>query len=261
MRQVMSAGVCAIAAGVASSAAADISFVSQQRTISVATSSDGNLQAESVEDLSSFVRTLNIATTFPGTGGTVPNIAGSRIDCQIDPNSIRATGSLNGAGGIGLAAGNIEFGEARASVRATFIVDSPVQFSLRVAPRPDLEPTDEFRLELRDLTRNFRHISLEEFDPPQQVALNGTLQPGEYLFRYQIETTFDGAEDSRSYSFNLTFGCPADINGVDGVTLGDALDFLAAYFAREARADFNRSGEVSVQDVFDFLTAYFIGCA
>jgi len=55
--------------------------------------------------------------------------------------------------------------------------------------------------------------------------------------------------------------CPADFNGIGGVTVQDIFDFLAAYFANDPRADFNTSGSVTVQDIFDYLSAYFTGCA
>lgn len=54
--------------------------------------------------------------------------------------------------------------------------------------------------------------------------------------------------------------CPADINGLNGVTVQDIFDFLSAYFGHGPQGDFNASGVVSVQDVFDFLAAYFSGC-
>jgi glucose/arabinose dehydrogenase len=54
--------------------------------------------------------------------------------------------------------------------------------------------------------------------------------------------------------------CPADFNGVGGVSVQDIFDFLAAYFAADPRADFNGVGGISVQDIFDFLAAYFAGC-
>jgi hypothetical protein len=54
--------------------------------------------------------------------------------------------------------------------------------------------------------------------------------------------------------------CPADFNGVGGVTVQDIFDFLAAYFANSPSADFNHVGGVTVQDIFDFLAAYFTGC-
>lgn len=55
--------------------------------------------------------------------------------------------------------------------------------------------------------------------------------------------------------------CPADFNGVGGVSLQDLFDYLAAWFTQGKGADFNASGSVTVQDIFDFLTAWFVGCA
>jgi hypothetical protein len=54
--------------------------------------------------------------------------------------------------------------------------------------------------------------------------------------------------------------CPANFNAVDGLTVQDLFDFLAAYFLQDPAADINASGAVSVQDIFDYLTAYFTGC-
>ena len=54
--------------------------------------------------------------------------------------------------------------------------------------------------------------------------------------------------------------CPADFNGVGGLTVQDIFDFLTAYFTGSSEADFNATGSVTVQDIFDFLAAYFAGC-
>lgn len=54
--------------------------------------------------------------------------------------------------------------------------------------------------------------------------------------------------------------CPADFNGVGGLSVQDIFDFLAAWFAGDARANFNGTGGISVQDIFDFLAAWFAGC-
>lgn len=55
--------------------------------------------------------------------------------------------------------------------------------------------------------------------------------------------------------------CPADVNGVGGLTVQDLFDYLAMYFNGDARADFNRDGGLGVQDIFDYLHAYLTGCA
>lgn len=54
--------------------------------------------------------------------------------------------------------------------------------------------------------------------------------------------------------------CPADFNGMGGVTVQDIFDFLTAWFTGSPSADFNGAAGVTVQDVFDFLTAWFQGC-
>ena len=63
-----------------------------------------------------------------------------------------------------------------------------------------------------------------------------------------------------SAPITLTVRCPADFNGVGGLTVQDIFDFLSAWFSGDPRADFNGSGSITVQDIFDFLSAWFAGC-
>lgn len=56
--------------------------------------------------------------------------------------------------------------------------------------------------------------------------------------------------------------CLANFNQVDGVSVQDVFDFLAAWFAADPRADLrgNGNGPPGVQSIFDFLAAWFAGC-
>lgn len=54
--------------------------------------------------------------------------------------------------------------------------------------------------------------------------------------------------------------CPADINGSTTITVQDIFDFIALWFALDARADINGIGGVTVQDIFDYLARWFAGC-
>jgi hypothetical protein len=54
--------------------------------------------------------------------------------------------------------------------------------------------------------------------------------------------------------------CPADFNGVGGLSVQDIFDFLSAWFAADPRANFNGVNGITVQDIFDFLGAWFGGC-
>lgn len=74
-------------------------------------------------------------------------------------------------------------------------------------------------------------------------------------------STFAGAGTACGPVGNPTTCCPANFNGVGGVTVQDVFEFLVAYFGASPSADFNGVGGVTVQDVFDFLVAYFRGCA
>lgn len=265
MGQFVHLSACAVAAGLAmglaSAASGSVTLQTQQRSITAATTSNANIQTVNAPGFAPFVESLSVSNVFQGPAGPVNNLAASRIDCQVDPNAIRATGTLRGAGGLSVALGAVETGDAKAAILVTFLVTTPEPFNLFAAARPNLHPTDEFVLELKNLTTNNRLFSLEQSDPPEAVNLNGVLPPGQYSLKYRIELSVDGDDTSRDFAFNLALGCPADFNGIDGVTVQDVFDYLAAYFASEARADLNHSGDVTVQDLLDFLLAYFTPCS
>jgi len=295
-RSTHTACLAALVGACGSMAQADVALLTQQRTLSVTTTSDGNTQSASASDFSPFVQTLSVGTTFPGPAGSVANLASGRIDCQVDPNTIRASGTLTGAGGILAATGATQLGDAKCSVIVTFEVNSAAPFSLVAAPRPSLHPTDEFEVTFRDQTRNVNLISLGGTDPARAVDIRGVLQPGTYLVKYKVEATFDGDQTSRDYSFNLSMPtltglvdcngngvddridialgnapdanhdwvidscqCRADWTGDGGVSVQDLFAFLDDWFA--GRADFDHSGSTSVQDLFSFLGAWFSGCS
>jgi hypothetical protein len=207
--------------GLTSLASADVTLLTQQRSITAATTSNGNIQTVSAPDFAPFVQTLTVSDTFTGPTGPVTTSAGSRIDCQINPNSIRAFGSLSGAGGIRASTGTTEIGDAKAAILVTFQVVVPTPFNLVADPRPAVNPNDEFVIELKNLTLNDRIFRLESTDPAQAVDVSGILQPGQYSMSYRVEVTAGGSELIRNYSFNLTVPSPgaAVLPGLAGVCL------------------------------------------
>ncbi len=58
---------------------------------------------------------------------------------------------------------------------------------------------------------------------------------------------------------NTTPCCKADFNHTSGIAVQDIFDFLNAWFASSAAADFNGGG-LDVQDIFDFINAWLAGC-
>jgi hypothetical protein len=282
-----------LAAAAASQALAGVTILTQQRTISVATTLDANITSASAPDFSPFVRKIQVGGVVQGAGGLVPVTASGRIDCQIDPNKIIATGRILGAGAVAASTNTIEEGNSKVLVLVTFMVDAPIQIGLVAAPSPAVLPTDDFIVELRDQTRHNDVFSLQAHDPPQTVNFTTTLQPGEYSMKYKIEGTFSDAQIERSFGFALAFPRPApsdcNNNGIDdyvelvlgaapdvnhngiidacecladwnggGLSIADVFAFINDWFI--GTADFNHSGDITTDDIFDFLNAWFAGC-
>jgi hypothetical protein len=72
------------------------------------------------------------------------------------------------------------------------------------------------------------------------------------------DVTYDGFINSADVDFYGGTPCPADWDGVNGVTSSDFFAFIADFFA--GNADFNRTGTTDSLDFFDFLMAFFAGC-
>ncbi len=67
-------------------------------------------------------------------------------------------------------------------------------------------------------------------------------------------------DDVELFQEAATPSCPADFDGVGGVTVQDIFGFLNAWFAGDPASDFDGVGGVTVQDIFAFLNAWFAGC-
>ncbi len=282
-----------LGAALACDAHAGVTILSQQRTLSVETTFDANLQSVTELQAGPFVRALDIGGVIPGVNGATPVVAAGRIDCQLDPNKITANGLLAGAGGIAALTMVPEAGNGKVLVEVTFRVDVATAYGIVAAPRPAMRPTDEFRVDLRDLTRNQDVYYLDEGAPAQTVNMTGTLQPGEYRMRYKVEGTFGDAETSRTFGFGIAFPRPAatdcNNNGVDdyveivlgtapdanhngvidsceclgdwnggGLAIQDIFDFVNDWFA--GSADFDHSGQTTIEDIFAFLNGWLAGC-
>lgn len=252
---------CTAAALLSTQAVGDISYRDQSRRLNVFTSANADAQAVESTTLDPFNQTLAISTVFHGVGGPVTNLASGRIDCQIRPTSIRATGELAGAGGIAQATGLPETGEADIAVLVTFDVTEPVPYSLLVAPRPSADPTDEFEVELKQTNAPNNLFAIDNTTPPQAVNTGGVLSPGTYQFKYKVECSSGGEATLAAFNMDLTFGCVADINESGDTTIDDVYAFLGLWMTSAPSADINHDALISIQDVFDFLTVWFRGCA
>lgn len=100
----------------------------------------------------------------------------------------------------------------------------------------------------------FDHINSTSFTIPAENVLSPGLYTWELLGCVNELGFYEGGERQ------FTILCPADFNGVGGVSVQDIFDFLAAWFEGGESADFNGAGGVSVQDIFDFLQSWFSPC-
>ena len=91
-----------------------------------------------------------------------------------------------------------------------------------------------------------------------QASLSTNLVSGQtYTIRL---SDFPGQVQSGGQgSLEIRPACPCNFNG-GALNVQDIFDYLAAWFAGSAAADFNGSGSLSVQDIFDFLACWFGSC-
>jgi hypothetical protein len=258
-------------------AAADVTLLAQQRTVEALTTFDNQMQTASAVAFEPFQVTVAAETTFPTPdGGTGTNEAVSSINCLVDPNAIRASGSLAAAGGfavIGTEPSPV-FGEAAALVIVQFRVDVPTHYRLTALPRPSDQPGDEFELELSNLDTDVELFELTEDDPAQSVDVTGTLQPARYDVQFQVELTGEAALTDVQYGFNLSLFSPcgvADV-GASGGELGsdshldnnDFIAFINLFFNQAAAADVGTAGgiagsdgQLDNNDFIAFITEFF----
>lgn len=208
--------------GVATWSHGSVSLLTQDRSISAATSFDANVVTRSALDFLPFVASVRSATDFPTVeGGIAANVAESTINCIVDPNAIRAFGALTASGGIGVVGGAPApvFGEAAAFVSVTFevLVDTP--FTLFVSPRPSFNPDDEFEVELSALEggSDLVEFRVDEQDPAQVINRSGILTPGRYSITYAVELTGDAAQVANEFTFDFTIPTPGSMTALMGL--------------------------------------------
>lgn len=260
-------------AGLSPVAAADVTYLLQVRSISATTSSNNNTQAIAAPDFSPFVQSLNLSTPFATQGGgTSVNGAHVGIDCQLDPNAVRASGSVGGSGGMGEIGGVPELvtGEAVANVQTTFHLDAQTPFTLRASPRPSTRRGDRFKIKIKDETQHVVLFLLDDSSPPQTVEISGEFLAGDISLEYQVEMTVEGEEMSGDYAIELLMGPAACYANCDASTASPALNvndflcFMTRFASGDPLANCDLSTTAPVLNVNDFVcfqTKFAAGCS
>ena len=248
----------------------DVTYTFQDRAITATTTDNLNTQTIQAPGFGPFVEQLNLETQMLLAGGGVaPNAARVGIDCQLNPNAIRITGSLAGSGGISVTAGppTQQFGEAAARVDTVFMVSSPTALRMTATPRPSTRPGDRFKIKLRNQTTGVTLFILEENVAPQAVDFRGTLLPGTYEVEYQVELTVDGPETLGNFLFNFQLGeCYAncdDSSGLPQLSVNDFICFMNRFAAGDTYANCDQSTlapTLTVNDFICFQQRFAAGC-
>ncbi|MBY0113984.1 MAG: hypothetical protein K2Y21_14300 [Phycisphaerales bacterium] len=208
-RVLLAGGACALS--VASLSLGAVTYLTQARSITASTSFDGALQTLSAPDFNPFVQTINLSTTFPAFNNTIgKNEAVAGIDCQLDPNKIKALGRLTAAGGTSFVNGKdkAEEGNASVSIRTTFHLDADSAYQLVTTPRPLAGPKDKFTLKIESVNLGVI-IFLDESSPPTAINQAGFFAAGDYSLEYQVEITSSNGSLDDTFEMTLTIPTPA----------------------------------------------------
>jgi beta-glucanase (GH16 family) len=178
-----------------------------------------------------------------GSGGAGPYYAGVFQDFPASPGQVwRGTVYLRNSGADPLTGGNF------VDVKIEWYDHNGAALGVQITPAlTDASPINTF----------------------SQVTVQATAPAMAAKARFAIVYVKPGSGSGTVHVDDATFTfispvavnpCPADYNGVGGLSVQDIFDYIASYFANDPRADFNTIGGISVQDLFDFLAFYFDGC-
>lgn len=102
-----------------------------------------------------------------------------------------------------------------------------------------------------NLANDAQHAGVET----DTLTINAVMATGSYRC---IVTNTCGS--TTSLDAVVSVPCPADFNGVGGVSIDDLFLYINAYFSGLPAADFNGVGGVTIDDLFLYINAYFVGC-
>lgn len=205
-RSLMLSALVGLAALPASMSHGAVIYTSQIRSVTAETGADMQVLTRTAPDFGPFVTTAELNTTITGPGGSAqPNRAVAGIDCQLDPNAIRAVGTLAAAGGLDIT-GTPTFGEAAAQVEIAFTLTEATPITILASARPSLDPRDRYVLKLSD--DNGDLLDIDETMPAQSVNFFQLLPAGDYVFEFQVEYSLAGIEDQVAFSVQAIIPTP-----------------------------------------------------
>lgn len=203
----------------AQTASGAVIYTTQIRSVTAETGANMQVLTRSATNFERFAETAELSTTITGPGGNaIPNRALAGIDCQLDPNAIRAIGTLSAAGGLDIV-GTPTFGEAAAQLEIGFTLTEATQISILATARPSMDPRDRYVLKLSDTNADL--LDIDETMPAQEVNFTRLLPAGDYVFEFQVEYSLAGTELATAFSVQALIPTPGALAlfGVGGVSV------------------------------------------
>ena len=113
-----------------------------------------------------------------------------------------------------------------------------------------------------NVTTIFNNVQIPGYVPKRSIIAIGARTGGFYAVQNidNVRIGVNGPNDLNADAVPDSCSCRANFNGVNGLSVQDIFDFLAAFFQGLPAANFNGVNGITVQDIFDFLAAYFAGC-
>lgn len=246
-----------------SAATADITYLSQIRTVSCAATVplNGANAWHSAEDFLTFSEKVSCERSGPGHAE-----AAATHHSELLPDRIIVRGSSSGSwkygggsfGGYSVMGGNV--------VDIWFHVDADSVYSLDVSYTLSDGPPPPSQIHfLFAGSGDFTDVMLDA--PSASLVTTGAMPAGDYHLIVDVNRAASGNNDHIATTVNLMLTvtpplppCPADFNADGAANSQDLFDFLGAFFAAAPAADFNTDLAIDSQDFFDFLVAFFGGC-
>lgn len=262
------------AAGLSGLCLADLTILSQTRTITVTTMADGQSAVQSAPDFAPFVATVTRSVPAVVEGVQGLNAGTTDISCHFDRNAIAARARMLALGVVGQTTQVTAITTTQVDV--TFVNDAPTMYRLSLAG------SDVAAVGLNDVLIRFSSLDGGGVLFEQQASNVGgnsfaRMEAGRYRFEFLATQTSAVGECGREYEVELTapaMPCDTDVDDGSftgtpdlGVTIDDLLYYLYIFGAGDVAADLDdgsgrghRDHAVTIDDLLYFLQRFQDGC-
>lgn len=255
---------------------ADLTFVSQVRTIAVTTSGDGQTSERAAPDFGPFDAAVSRSIPVVVEGRPGRNAGTTDISCHFDRTAISARARMLGEGVIGES--------TQVTALGSTVVDVTFENTEESTYRLFSAGFDVAAVGVNDVHVRFTSVDSGAVIFEQRgsnIGSNqvGTIPAGRYRFEFLAQQISAVGECGREYEVHLdvpAVACEADFDDGTfsgtrdgGVTIEDLVYYLEIYGQGDVSADLDDGsgrggghpdGAITIDDLLYFLARYEVGC-